>query len=723
MSDASASLPTPDFRILFESAPGLYLVLTPDLTIVAVSDAYLRATMTRRDEILGKGLFEVFPDNPDDPTASGVRNLRASLDRVFADRTPHAMAVQKYDIRRPDDEGGTFEERFWSPMNWPVLDSRGEVAYVIHRVEDVTEFVRLKRAGSENEQQTAELRTKAAQAEGEVYLRAQEIAEINKQLRKASAELRLANLDLAKASRLKDEFLASMSHELRTPLNAVLGLSEALQEGVYGDLNEKQLKALRCVEDSGRHLLALINDILDLSRIGAGKLDLEIGPVDVRVVCAASVRLVQQAAQKKQINVSVVVDDAVKTVQADERRLKQILLNLLSNAVKFTPDGGAVGLGVDADPDANRVRFTVSDTGIGIANEDLSRLFRPFVQLDSRLARQYSGTGLGLSLVFQMTELHGGTVVVESEPGNGSRFSVLLPWTNTPGEDHAIDATLAIPSRMASHATMRTALIIEDSPVVQVQLTRYLGDLGIECTVHPTAEGALLKAQELFPDLVVLDLMLGTAEATGWSVLSGLKADARTRDIPVLVASVVDERSKGLTLGAAEYLVKPITRSQLERALTGIHLRGRGARPAPVPQRSIGQRARPLVLLAEDNESNIRTVSEYLLAKGYRVSIGRDGHEALERALNERPDVILMDIQMPRMDGLEAIRQIRANATIAAIPIIALTALAMPGDRDRCIEIGANEYLSKPVNLKELMRTIEAQLGGPPAEGPPVTCA
>jgi PAS domain S-box-containing protein len=189
LTPSSTSISTPDFRILFESAPGLYLVLKPDLTIVAVSDAYLHATMTKREEILGRGLFDVFPDNPDDPTATGTRNLRASLERVLQNRVPDSMAVQKYDIRRPDSEGGGFEERFWSPVNSPVFSADHEIAYIIHRVEDVTEFVRLKQRGSEEQRHTEELRTRATQMEAEIYLRSQELADANRKLRKTNEDL------------------------------------------------------------------------------------------------------------------------------------------------------------------------------------------------------------------------------------------------------------------------------------------------------------------------------------------------------------------------------------------------------------------------------------------------------------------------------------------------------------------------------------------------------
>jgi len=388
-----------------------------------------------------------------------------------------------------------------------------------------------------------------------------------------------ATVDLSRAVQAKDEFLADMSHELRTPLHALLGLSQALREGVYGPLNRRQLQSLRNIEKSGHHLLVLINGVLDVAAIGAGQLELRVAPVSVASVCEDSLEMVKPAARKKRLQVVSTYDNTVETVQADGLRLKQILVHLLGNGVKFASEGGTVGLEVVGDAEQEVVHFTVWDTGVGITEEEMGRLFQPFVQLDAGLPHRDGGMGLGLALVRQLTEMHGGGISVMSEIGKGSRFTVSLPW---------------------------------------------------------------------WP---------------GWE-------GGRT-----------EEESTRIT--------------------------EQGPEPA-----AIGCQSPAVILVAEDNDANLRFVWDYLLAKGYEVIVARNGVEAIARVREKRPDLILMDIQMPVMDGLEATRRIRADAGLEGIPIVALTALARPGDRERCVGAGVDEYLSKPVSLKWLAQTIETQLGG-----------
>lgn len=534
--------------------------------------------------------------------------------------------------------------------------------------------------------------------------KAQEALQISEaRLRQSRDELSLANASLAQAARLKDEFLANMSHELRTPLNAVLAFSEGLLEQYRGPLNERQITSVRNIETSGRHLLALINDILDLSKVEAGRLDLQLQPVALADVCEASLLFVKESAAKKQIKLAYELNDHLAIIQTDPKRLKQMLVNLLSNAVKFTPEYGQIGLEVLTDTQMGIVTFAIQDTGIGIAPENLERLFRPFTQLDSSLNRLHEGTGLGLALVRRLAELHGGSVSVQSTLGTGSCFTIALPYL--PVTASAPKPSSGTAQQKKETGPLHTALIIDDDESTNEQLSRYMQELGILAFIYAQGKGALEQALDIQPALILLDILM--PHQSGWDILEQLKNNPLTQDIPVIIVSVVDERAKGLAAGAVEYLVKPISRELVHEAihtLSGIPGRGRQGLVKLVPTTS------KHILLAEDNEFNIQAISDYLDAKGYQLTIARNGREALELARESPPHLILMDIQMPEMDGLEAIRRLRAMPTFTQTPIIALTALAMPGDQERCLEAGANQYLKKPISLRDLAETIQILL-------------
>ncbi len=537
-------------------------------------------------------------------------------------------------------------------------------------------------------------------------------------LRQSNERISLANAELARATRLKDEFLANMSHELRTPLNSILGLSEALQEEVYGSLTDKQRRSLSTIEQSGQHLLELINDVLDLSKVESGRMELQLTVTSVQNLCSSSLTFVKQQAHHKHLKLSHHINDPITEVVVDERRLRQVLINLLSNAVKFTPDGGEVRLEVDHNEANETVQFSVIDTGIGIEPDNMEQLFRPFVQLDSALSRRYAGTGLGLALVRRITELHGGSVTLESTVGEGSCFTITLPWRSSPHEDPTNELWQ---EDVMPHLSQ--ALVVEDSEPAARQVSRYLQELGASVVIHPQGEGAVAEALRNRPDVIILDLLL--PYLSGWEVLSQLKADPRTRHIPVLILSVMDERSQALELGAAEALVKPLSRQRLRATLSQI-LQGTDDSSADSSDREVTPTTLivtpdapriPRILLTDDNEANITTVMDYLKAHGYDVILARNGFEAVDLTRTEAPDLILMDIQMPEMDGLEATRRIRDEKHGSKIPILAMTALAMPGDRDRCLAIGMNDYLPKPVSLKNLLKAITQHLQQSPTSG------
>ena len=519
-------------------------------------------------------------------------------------------------------------------------------------------------------------------------------------LRESRDQLSAANAALEKASRLKDEFMASMSHELRTPLTGILGLAEALQLQTYGPLSEKQLQALKNIENSGRHLLDLINDILDLSKIEADKLDLQMEACVVAEICHASLQLTKGMAYQKRQMVSFSASPPDAVVQADPRRLKQMLVNLLSNAVKFTPEGGSLGLEVQGYEADQTIHLTVWDKGIGIKPEDLGLLFRPFTQLDSKLSRQHAGTGLGLSLVSRLAELHGGSVSVESVFGEGSRFTIILPWV-------VINQALPEPSPEVINR-IRRCLLIEDNPLHRNQIAEYLHRLGIECIMYDHGRNALETAVLSAPDAILLDLNL--PDISGDEVLSDLKRDPRTREIVVIISSVTEDRRKYLDMGAAGYLVKPFSADDLEKELLRVQARSEQAAPKIEPSAR-----KATVLFADDDEVSLSTLTDFLSAQGYVVIRARSGKELVGLAPIVDADIILTDIQMPGMDGLQAIRLIRAsdNPSLKSVPIVALTALAMPGDEQMCLAAGANRYISKPVALGKLASLVEELLSTP----------
>lgn len=662
------------FRQFAENIDGVFWMRSAEDDLLYVSPAY--------ESIWQRSITSLY-QNP----YSWVESLHPD-DRQRAISTDRAQKMIGYDheyrILRPSGELRWIRDRAF-----PIQDRTGRVYRIAGIAEDITDR-----------------------------------KQVEDEFRQTNEQLAASNQALEQATRLKDEFLANMSHELRTPLNAILGMSEGLQEQVFGNLNERQLRAIATIERSGKHLLELINDILDLSKIESGKLELEMGEVSVLSLCNASLSFIRQIALKKNIHLSTALPEDIGMIQVDERRIRQVLINLLSNAVKFTPEGGQVRLevrlGAEPLPDAafnlegsgeNRqhppsptIQFAVIDTGIGIAPENIGKLFQTFVQIDSSLSRQYNGTGLGLALVRRIVELHGGQVSVESQINAGSCFIVHLPYRQSVRSP--VIAQELPPSPNLLPVNNPRVLIIEDSIDAADQVTRYLHEAGMEAFTYPRGEGAVEEVLRLQPALVILDIQLPSL--SGWDVLTELKTHPHTRTIPVVVTSVVDERSQGLARGADHYLVKPLNRQQFQAMLEQLR---NPQLPAELPPSSPLLQETPLILLVEDNPTNIATVSGYLNARGYRLMLARDGFEALAQVNIHPPDIILMDIQMPGMDGLEATRRLRQDQRFASTPIIALTALAMAGDRERCLEAGANDYLTKPLSLRQLVGMIQRFLG------------
>jgi signal transduction histidine kinase/DNA-binding response OmpR family regulator len=502
-------------------------------------------------------------------------------------------------------------------------------------------------------------------------------ASLEARVAERTAELARANAELARASELKSQFLATMSHELRTPLNAIIGFSEVLKDGLTGDLTEEQKVFIGDIHASGRHLLSLINDILDLSKVEAGMMTLEPEPVDLAPLLQGGLTMVKERALKQRVSLALEVEPGLPAFAADTRKVKQIVFNLLANAVKFTPEGGRVRVaarrvareevalpagraGRMGDLPAGEARefveIAVADSGIGIAGEDLERLFQPFVQVDSALARRHQGTGLGLALVMRLAGLHGGTAGVASAPGEGSTFCVWLPLAQAPGPGEAATARAAPRDRPARAEPL--ALVVEDDDAAARMIERALRAEGFRCRRASTGEEALVRAAKERPDLITLDVFLPHMD--GWEFLERLKAVPDLADIPVVIVSVAPNLEHGVALGATRVLQKPLTKQALRAALAGIVAAG-GTAPCTI-------------LVVDDNPQAVELLAGQLAGSECRLLRAYGGREALEAAHRERPDLILLDLLMPDLSGFEVIERLKGDPATAAIPVIVITA-------------------------------------------------
>ncbi|MDI1428000.1 ATP-binding protein [Polyangium sorediatum] len=573
----------PDFRALFESAPECYLVVDPSFTLVAASDAFLRTRLVSREAILGRNLFDVFPDNPDDPNATGSRNLRASLERVFAMGVPETMAVQKYDIRRPASEGGGFTERYYSPTNTPVFDEKGNVTHVVHRGEDVTEFMLLKKLGGEQSRIVEEERTRADRMESELYHRAQEIQQANEQLR-------VANEKLNRLDELKTRFFSNVSHEFRTPLTLMLGPVEELLHGGHGSLPDEQRREIEVVRRNARRLLKLVNTLLDFSRIEAARLQVAYEPTDLAVLTAELANTFRSVVERAGLVYDVDCPPLPEPVYVDREMWEKIVLNLISNAFKFTFEG-AIEVSLRWAGDC--VKLSVRDTGTGIAEEELPRLFERFHRVQRARGRTFEGSGIGLALVRELVGFHKGTVSVKSTVGQGSTFTVSLPVgaAHLPAERigverelglsatnavafveeaaHWIDAPARVeterppPSRPPPASIRAHILLAEDNADMQRYISRLLEH---HHDVEVVGDGieALARACARVPDLILTDVMMPGMD--GFALVRALRADPRTQTVPVVMLSArasESARVEGAEFGADDYLVKPFSPREL----------------------------------------------------------------------------------------------------------------------------------------------------------------
>jgi PAS domain S-box-containing protein len=756
------------FSLLLEAAPDAILEVDPQGRIVVANTEAERLFQRSREELVGLPVEALVPER-----FRGGHFAHRAHYSAHPVRRPMGAGLDLYAVRKDGTE-------FAVDINLSPLPTGPEEGHVMCVLRDVSQ-----RRG----------------AEERIRVLNQSLERRSSELATANRELSLRNQEVERANRLKSEFLASMSHELRTPLNTILGFSELLSEQNAGALNEKQKRFLTHIQHDAGHLLELINDVLDLSKIEAGRLELRLEEFPMAVAAAEVLTSVRPLAATKGLSLDSDLDTQLVLV-ADRLRFKEILYNLLSNAIKFTPSRGRVWIGSSVADGS--VCIVVGDTGIGIEPEDQQEIFESFRQLSATTKGVREGTGLGLAITKRLVEHHGGRIWVESAPGKGSRFIFALRLSQ-PEKEPAPGASGDRPSPLL--------LVASHEASWRDEVREHLQREGLRIETASSGSDAFLKAKDLSPDLMLLDMQL--PGKSGWEILHELKTSPHTRSVPVIIVSAEDEGKMGTALGAVESLIKPLmdqvliqavrrvlqpegtlrvlivdddpeTRelltdtlmneghslltarcaaealhtldtSRVDAVVLDLLLPDRNgfevlneiradpklsgmpvlvitvkdlsereretlaAQGARVIAKGAGWRQELLrqlrrlrhlsdgkrVLVADDNPAGRELVREGLSGHASSIMEAADGREALRKIRETRPDLVLLDIQMPEMDGYAVLREIRSDPALRGLRVVALTAFAMQGDRERALEAGFDDYLAKPVSVAELKAQLE----------------
>jgi PAS domain S-box-containing protein len=593
------------------------------LRIVRVNNACELVTGYSRDELIGKSDFDFFPQ---EQASWFIARDRKALEKGELVDIP----VEKIQTRH-------LGERILYTQKIPLFGADGRPAYLLGLSEDVTERL--------------------------LY---QDQIELKNQ------QLEQRNREVVRANRLKSQFLASMSHELRTPLNAILGFSELLLDQTAGPLGEKQKRWVDFIQKGGRHLLQLINDILDLSKIEAGQVELNVERFLVEVAIPEVVSNIRPLLMEKKISLTSRIEPEL-FVLADRVRFKQILYNLLSNAVKFTPTAGQIA--IEAARSGDQVRFELIDNGIGIDPQHQHIIFEEFRQVESPDGAVKEGTGLGLAITRRLVEQHGGKIAVESELGKGAKFTFTLPL----GQSHAV---VQIPSAAVpapSKSKQPIVLVVDDEAQDRELLANYLSPEGYRIVTAAPGDEAIAKARDLRPDVITLDILMSTG--SGWEMLYRLRNTPETAKTPIVVVSIVDQRRLGFSLGAAEYLVKPVSKEILLEALSR-HIISDG-------------KTSFTCLIIDDDQETLRLVSEVLNSVGCAPVAIDNGKSALEFLKEHKVDVILLDLLMPEMDGFEVLRRVKESPELQNLPIVIMTAKEITQAERELLERQSRAFIQK----------------------------
>jgi signal transduction histidine kinase/DNA-binding response OmpR family regulator len=499
-------------------------------------------------------------------------------------------------------------------------------------------------------------------------------------LETANGELELRNREVERATRLKSKFLASMSHELRTPLNAIVGFSDLLAEGSAGSLNPKQQRFVNHIKQGSAHLLQLINDILDLSKVEAGQLELRCEAFLVEDALPEVLSTIRPLAMAKNIQVQQKVETG-RSVFADRIRFKQILYNLLSNAVKFTPKDGRIELACDGADDT--VRISVTDTGIGIRPEDQAVIFEEFRQVGDPIGSAQSGTGLGLAITKRLVERQQGRIFVESTPGKGSRFTFTLPAGPQTRHDEPTEKPACNPL-IGSDDGKKLVLVVDDQADARELLASYLNP-EYRIATASSGEEALQKAQDLRPDAITLDVLM--ANGDGFEALARIRQTPELANIPIIIVSIVDQREVGFALGAADYLIKPIRKSLLLETMR-----------KHAPSQSDEDDS---ILLVDDDPATLELLQESLRSAGYETQAVQSGQRALEVLSSKLVTAVFLDLLMPGMDGFEVIRHVRQQPTLKDLPIFVMTGKTLTREESALLARETQDLFHKSNSSRE----------------------
>jgi len=527
------------------------------------------------------------------------------------------------------------------------------------------------------------------------------------ELEKKNRELDVQSSRAQEANKSKSRFLANMSHELRTPLNAIIGYSEMLEEEAEQAGDTDYIPDMQKVNLAGRHLLSLINDILDLSKVEAGKMTLYLETADVEPVVKYAVSTTRPLAAQNSNELVLDCDPNIGSMRMDVTKVRQVLFNLLSNACKFTEEG-TITLAVKRIEMGNKewIEFTVSDTGIGMTPDQMEHLFEAFAQADASIAKKYGGTGLGLTLSKSFSKLMGGEIDVCSESGKGSVFTLLLPveppasvavkgeedpvvLADTPvGDAGIVRFTSDLPAKSERRTQISRVLIIDDDTLVHDMLRRMFVKEGFEVYTATNGEEGLDRARDIRPNVIILDVLMPGMD--GWSVLASLKGDNELSGIPVVMLSMVDDRTRGYALGVTEYLTKPADKQQL------LDILRRSVREGPVAP----------VLVVDDDQNQRELLRRTLENEGWDVVAAHDGRSAIEAVKARRPACIILDILMPGMDGIEFVSELRTQPAFRDIPIAVLTAHDLSEEDHRRLNGEVQKILQKGISREELLEMV-----------------